>query len=44
MLGGRAPRRAPGLYDPKALFSREARLGLVEPDQTALPEVRGGRG
>jgi hypothetical protein len=26
-------------YDPKTLFSREARLGWVEPDLAALPEV-----
>jgi hypothetical protein len=28
-------------YDPKTLFSREARLGWVEPDLAALPELAG---
>jgi hypothetical protein len=31
-------------YDPKTLFSREARLGWVEPDLAALPEICGQRG
>ncbi|HEX9946627.1 MAG TPA: hypothetical protein VGA98_03720 [Allosphingosinicella sp.] len=31
-------------YDPKTLFSREARLGWVEPDLGALPELGGGGG
>ena len=31
-------------YDPKTLFSREARLGWVEPDLAALPDLAGGRG
>jgi hypothetical protein len=26
-------------YDPKTLFSREARLGWVEPDLAAMPGV-----
>jgi hypothetical protein len=30
-------------YDPKTLFSREARLGWVEPDLAALPELTGRR-
>jgi hypothetical protein len=33
-----------GYYDPKTLFSREARLGWVEPDLAALPELAGQRG
>jgi hypothetical protein len=32
-----------GFYDPKTLFSREARLGWVEPDLAALPELAGRR-
>jgi hypothetical protein len=28
-----------GFYDPATLFSREARLGWVEPDMAALPRV-----
>jgi hypothetical protein len=31
-------------YDPKTLFSREARLGWVEPDLAKLPELAGERG
>jgi hypothetical protein len=31
-------------YDPKTLFSREARLGWVEPDLAPLPEPGSGRG
>jgi hypothetical protein len=31
-------------YDPKTLFSSEARLGWVEPDLARLPELAGGRG
>jgi hypothetical protein len=31
-------------YNPKTLFSREARLGRVEPELAPLPEVHGGRG
>ena len=31
-------------YDPKTLFSREARLGWVEPDLARLPELAGERG
>ena len=30
-------------YDPKTLFSRDARLGWVEPDLGRLPELAGGR-
>lgn len=30
-------------YDPATLFSREARLGWVEPDLAALPELGGER-
>jgi hypothetical protein len=30
-------------YDPKTLFSREARLGWVEPDLARLPELTGER-
>ena len=30
-------------FDPKTLFSREARLGWVEPDLAKLPELAGGR-
>ena len=30
-------------YDPKTLFSREARLGWVEPDRARLPELTGER-
>jgi hypothetical protein len=31
-------------YDPETLFSREARLGWVEPDLGRLPELGGERG
>jgi hypothetical protein len=33
-----------GFYDPKTLFSREARLEWVEPDLAKLPELAGQRG
>jgi hypothetical protein len=31
-------------YDPRTLFSRAARLGWVDPDLAALPELAGERG
>jgi hypothetical protein len=35
---------AHALLDPKTLFSREARLGWVEPDLAKLPELAAQRG